>query len=181
GFRWADLSSISDSTEPKDLLQIERVKDGNALVRPLRFVAADGTVVEATDPGFREVVDRAIGRVEDLRSRIKAIEHDEIGENAADLEELKLERDVGKGRWTITPEREAEIAAAIAKLEESYAAYDVTRRDLRSLAEVERLEVEVVGSGPRAISVGNIIDVHAPNEMGLFARFGRFVHNLWSF
>ncbi len=177
-FRWLLETDIVSREQPANLAVFERSNHGNFYGYVERVLEGDSVV----GGEVREQLKERIDRVGELNSQMKALQRGEIGTINFELEKLRLKQ----RRLELDGEATEEALADI-RIEEQQlrADYQVLEKELFALREEARRDSVVVRDmrGQEVtISLGNVLDVAWPNDMGLvaktlhwFTEIGKFV------
>ena len=163
---------------PEDLVVLERVEWG-AFFGRVAGVKRDGETVATDDPwaAFAEQLERTTA----LREQIESLEKDEIGSVNYRMERLRLAERKLELKGVTDP---AEFAAIEQEREQLQAHYRELEQSLTTLNQDIRRDAVVMRSADGAeveLSMASIIDAWRPNEMGLGAQVGHYLHMAWSF
>lgn len=176
-FRYVDTATITATTQPTDLVRIERLEYGDAIGRAisLRVRGADRkfTTIPATDPTFEPELHRLLDEIRDRWETILVLEKKQIGTNAAATQDLEraLRRTPG----------DTAIAARLADLKAEYQTLSTQARDLRAQQNQHTLLLQLADGSERKLPLGKLLEVSYPNRDGLLARCGTAVHRAWRF
>ena len=172
-FVWLDEAEIVGRSTPEDLVRVVRSEYGDAFGRIVRAVGADGSPV-ATDPpaalaGLLETGEQ--WRAE--RGRLEA-ERDRVRRPLTRLEERLdlLERSARADTPAVRAETAAladEVAATAARLKPQLDGLYHDLDDLNARLHTARV-VLVSGDDELEIPLANVIEVVAPNRMGIAGR-----------
>ncbi len=165
-FRWLLETDIVSREQPANLAVFERSNHGNFYGYVERVLEGDSVV----GGEVREQLKERIDRVGELNSQMKALQRGEIGTINFELEKLRLKQ----RRLELDGEATDEALADI-RIEEQQlrADYQVLEKELFALREEARRDSVVVRDmrGQEVtISLGNVLDVAWPNDMGLVAK-----------
>lgn len=177
-FRWVLSPGIVSWETPEDLVVLERVEWG-AFFGRVAGVKRDGETVATDDPwaAFAEQLERTTA----LREQIESLEKDEIGSVNYRMERLRLAERKLELKGVTDP---AEFAAIEREREQLQAHYRELEQSLTTLNQDIRRDAVVMRSADGAeveLSMASIIDAWRPNEMGLGAQVGHYLHMAWSF
>lgn len=202
-YRYVDAHEVTASSTPENLLCLERMEGGKALVKPLELKLASGGIIPASSPEFMDAFRNALDREAELRDNIRRIDVKDIGAINTKLADAKLDikaiqrsYDIREenGRRTVTPrpnpiitdmdDPAAELAALHEKevsLNAEYEQYTAEAGKLRERQGRDTL-VYALGDGERKnVSLDNIVYGYRPNALGFFGKCGVFLHNLYHF
>jgi len=178
-FRWLLDSQIRARREPADVVTMERREWGN-FYGYLKALQRDGTTLAeggAAWPLLQQHLAQALA----LYGRIQGIEKHDIGAINAEVERLRLHQRRLELDGELTPQRQQELAAQRAALDQRYA---VLQQQLQKLyGELNRDAVVMVSaSGQEAtIPVAKVVRVYHANNMSLLEKIGFYFSKLWEF
>ncbi|MEP4079603.1 phosphate ABC transporter permease PstA [Haloferula sp.] len=172
-FVYLDQADVQSSSEPEDLLVVERLEGGSAIGRAVAIDFADGERLEASDPGFMDRFQTELEASEVLRDELEDVEKDAIGENSQQVKELKNEQRLHGA----TEATDAELAS----LQEEFAKLDAERKGMREELEADHFVMESADGRELMIPVGEVLHVFAPNKAGFFGKVGEMFRRIWSF
>ncbi len=171
----ADITAVRDVP---GVLVIERWKNGTLIGTPQAVSLPGAQPLSATAPGFAGAVAAGIERCTAWRAEGEHLRKHEIGALARRQEQIRLD-------LLRAP------AGATAAIKSRFDGFQ---------AEIERLTAQAVeiegrmkghelaltiGAGAQArmitIGLGEVVDLHAPNELSLVGKTGVFIGRLWSF
>lgn len=202
-YRYVDAHDVAAFSTPEDLLCLERMEGGKALVKPLELKLASGKVIPASSPEFMNAFHKALDHEAELRDNIRKIDIKDIGAVNTRLADTKLDIKAiqrsyeireGNGRRTATPRENPVItdmddpAAELERLHEKEAAlnaeYEKYTAEAAKLRERQGRDTlsYALGNGERKnISLDKIVYGYQPNALGFFGKCGVFIHNLYHF
>lgn len=202
-YRYVDAHDVAAFSTPEDLLCLERMEGGKALVKPLELKLASGKVIPASSPEFMNAFHKALDHEAELRDNIRKIDIKDIGAVNTRLADTKLDIKAiqrsyeireGNGRRTATPRENPVItdmddpAAELERLHEKEAAlnaeYEKYTAEAAKLRERQGRDTlsYALGNGERKnISLDKIVYGYQPNALGFFGKCGVFIHNLSHF
>ncbi len=179
-FRYLDQSTIVARSIPQDAMLVERMEYGNAVGFPLALKVRNEGEVPGGDSRFAERLRVLVDEVSARRTEIHRLEKDEIGANARAVSRLQFH----VRALTAHGGTEAEIATAkgeIARLQRAYSDLAARAKALEELQRSHQLVLRLAGGETRAIPLGQVVDFHFPNQLGLLGRCSWFFGNLWHF
>ena len=178
-FRFVIAPRISDRSEPRDAMIVERTEWGDQ-VAYLESVKEGGEVVASGDGAwgkFQQRIDRAV----DLREQIHAIERNQIGAINYEMEELRLERRRLELENALTPAAQDSLQQRRAELDARYESLqgELTRlyREINRDSYVARL------ADGRTVEtdIARVVRAFKPNAMSGFEKVGFYLAKLWEF
>ncbi|MEJ6655345.1 MAG: phosphate ABC transporter permease PstA, partial [Pseudomonas sp.] len=178
-FRWIIGDWLENTRAPEDVIVIERREWGN-FYGYLTDVRQNGEIVaQGADawPALQQAVTRALAIYDDIRQ----LEKQDIGRINAGLERLRLRERGYTLDNTLTPEREAELAAERAALDSEYAELERKLVELYQQFNRDSLTARVPDGREKEISLGKVVRVFQPNSMGVMQKTGHYFSKLWEF
>ncbi|GHA11640.1 phosphate transport system permease protein PstA [Oceanisphaera arctica] len=177
-FRWLLETDIVSRQEPTELAVLERSTHGN-FYGYVERVQEGGNAVGGD---VREQLKRRIERVSELNSQMKALQRGEIGTINFELEKLRLKQRRLELDGEATDEALAEIQAEEQQLRADYQVLEKQLFALREEARRDNVVVRDMRGQEVTLSLGNVLDVTWPNDMGpvakvlhWFSQIGKFV------
>lgn len=183
-FTFLNMGDIQSITYPQNLLVLERMEWGNAIVRPLNLTLADGTVVSADQPDFPSILRDKVNQVRDQRANITRIERRLMGRINARINREGLEIRYLESLESRTPGQESELRTRLARVQDLRAELEPLSRQSEKLRGEQRamtLEFELVGGIKRTQPLGDIVNFYFPNDMSFLSRAGWFFFKIWEF
>jgi len=172
-FRYVDRSEIVSVARPADMLLVQRMEHGPAIVKGVAVSLSDGRIAVG-EPGYPAALDRILETGRESRAAVRRIERSEIG--AINREMEALERELRAGR--VAPE------AAAARQAELQAKFETLKAEvdrLRAQAQEYLFEAVTVDGREVEVSARNLVHVFPANEAGAGARLGEMVRRIKSF
>lgn len=173
GFKFIDRSNIAATTRPDDLLLVERMEYGPAIVRAIAMETPEGRIA-ADDPGFDQALKETIERAKNDRERMLRIERKEIGANSRELTDL----DRAERSATVDPEA---AAARRAVLQEEFTRLQSQAQAIREKLNQSRFVAESVDGREMIFPAEKLIHVFPANEAGFMARVGEMLRRVRAF
>jgi phosphate transport system permease protein len=172
-FRFIDRDDILASTRPDDLLLVERMEYGPAIVRAVAMESPGGRIA-AGQPGFDSQLKDTIKQAGRDRARLLRIERKEIGANSREI--TKLDRAERSG--TMDPQS---AAARRAELQQEFTRLQSQAAEIRNQLNLSRL-IAMTADGKEVVITGEkIIHVFPANQAGPAARAGEMLRRVGSF
>lgn len=172
-FVFIDRADVRGTSEPEDLLVVERLEGGRAIGRAVAIEFGSGERLDVSARDFMEHVDEEIEGAEELREVLGGIEKDEIGRNSERVKELKNQERLNGASAEVTKELEL--------LQEEYAVLDKERLEVRERLEADRFLMESVDGRVLEVPIGELLHVFEPNKVGVFGQTGEMFRRAWSF
>jgi phosphate transport system permease protein len=177
-FRWLLETDIVSREEPTGLAVLERSNHGNFYGYVERVLEGDNAV----GGEVREQLKERIDRVGELNSQMKALQRGEIGTINFELEKLRLKQRRLELDGEATDEALADIRAEEQQLRADYQVLEKQLFALREEARRDNVVVRDMRGQEVTLSLGNVLDVAWPNDMGpvaktlhWFKEIGKFV------
>lgn len=181
-FSWFLADQLSDWSEPKDAIVIERREWGNFYGFPLRLLQ-DGQVVAEGEKLWPELQQR-IARANQIYQQIALIEKGDIGRINKKLEALRLaERklQLANADAAALQAHQAEAVTERAALDAEYAQLQQQLEQLYAATKRDVLQVRSAEGKALDISLGNIVHAHLPNAMSNSDKLLHYVAAIWNF
>ncbi len=173
GFKFIDRANIAASTRPGDLLLVERMEYGPAIVRAVAMETPAGRIA-AGEPGFEKALNETIERAAEDRTRMLRIERKQIGANSRELTEIDRAERAGR----INPET---AAARRAMLQEEFTRLQSQAQAIREKLNLSRFIAEAVDGREIVFPAEKLIHVFPANEAGLMGRLGEMFRRIGTF
>lgn len=184
-WRYIDTGDILNVSQPVSILTAERLEYGDAFFDPVELRLRDGTVVAASDPAFRETLDRVIADARGRRERVLQLERKDIGRiNRAIAKEDRRIRKAASDSALSSQERDGIIRSAEARkasLEEDYRSLAARAAGIRAEQAGDVLVMRLPDGELREQAAGELIRVYAPNALGFAGRLKVFFSRLTGF
>ncbi len=172
-FKFIDRSAISGTTRPKDILLIERLEYGPAIVFPTALVTPAGRV-EAGAASFGRDLKKLLDQGIIARKELLVIERKKIGAISRELEAL------GRAEKS----KSVDPRVALARRTELQTSFDALQAQATAIR-AKLAESAFIGTTADGKEVtypaGNMLHVFAPNQAGLFGRIAETFHRVWNF
>jgi phosphate transport system permease protein len=167
-FKYINASDIVKIEKPKDLMIIDRMEYGDAIGYPVALEMKDGTRIAAADGSFAKRFESIVRDVRVRQREIERIEKRQIGKLSATMHQMQLEAvPATDPRWS--------------ELQQRYEGLAKKAGELREAQQSGSFIYRMVAGGERSIPIGQVVEFHYPNQLGVFGKIGVFVHNIWSF
>ncbi|MFM2091808.1 MAG: hypothetical protein RLZZ127_2297 [Planctomycetota bacterium] len=177
-FGFIPEAGITSSGPVAGALVIERWKNGTVVGVPIGIALPGSPALPATAPGFAQAMAQGIARCAAWRSEGERIRRHEIGVLARQQERIRL--DVLRAPAGATAALQARFDAIQADIE------TLTAQAVAIEAKMEGHDLALrIGAGANeqvvTVGLGEIVDLHAPNELGIAGKAGVFLGRLWAF
>ncbi len=173
GFKFIDRSNIAATTRPVDLLLVERMEYGPAIVRAVAMETPDARIA-AGEPGFEKVLKKTIKQAVDDRARMLRIERKEIGANSREITDL----DRAERSGTVDPQT---AAARRAVLQQEFARLQSQAQAIREKLNQSRFIAESVDGREIVFPAEKLIHVFPANQAGFIDRVGELFRRVGAF
>ncbi|WP_019593399.1 phosphate ABC transporter permease PstA [Thioalkalivibrio sp. ALM2T] len=182
-FRWYLDDFMVDRHYPRDAVALERRQWGNfyGFVREFRV---DGEAVAEGDAA-RERFEAIIPQTRGLVREIERIDRSDIGAINFQIEQVRrslrgIERATDLSIEE-RAEREQELEAERAELEDQYAELEQQRNELRDELARFSVMIETAAGQMREIALADVVNAWWPNDMSVSQKLGHYVHAFWEF
>lgn len=182
-FRWVDEDKIVSTSEPEDLLRLERQEYGVFIGR-LKELHLGGEVVRGSASDLLPTLEKAVSTKQELRGKIHAIESGELDGVNARMREIALAiRRVEMGSAP-DPEKEKQETQLQSDLDSLQKRSEKLAREVMDMTEEGRKDQVVMVTAEdrtRSLAIMDVLRVETPNEMSILAKTGALIRNLWDF
>lgn len=183
-FAYFNAGDIESIRYPENLLHLERMEWGDALLYPLRIDRSDGSSLEAHDPGFPSALRQAVREVRDRRDQIDRIERHQIGRINAQMRSLELEERYLARLQGRTPAQDRELESVrsrISQLKDQYTPLAGAATALRRQQDSATLVFRLATGEEQAQSIGQFVDYYWANRLTWIQKVGLFFYHIWDF
>ncbi len=172
-FKYIDRSAILSSDRPEDILLIERLEYGPAMVFPVALITPAGRI-EAEMSEFSSRLEMMVEAGETAREELLVIERKKIGAVSRELEALARAERNGLVEPSVATGRRVELQASFETLQ------------AHALAIRERLAgssfLGTTADGQEiTLTAGNLLHVYWANKSNFADRVGEALHRMWKF
>ncbi|HYE04280.1 MAG TPA: phosphate ABC transporter permease PstA [Planctomycetota bacterium] len=164
-FVFVDDAAVSERSYPRDVVRIEREKDGEVIGMPVELRRLGEAPLAANDPRFPAALDHAVAAADERRGAIATL----LAEKGA------IDARIQQGRLRGGDDGER------ARLEERSIALRERAAELRKREAQEVLVLDLIGGDERRIRADAIVDWYFPNRLGPMERVGHFLGAMWAF
>ncbi|MCA9283659.1 MAG: phosphate ABC transporter permease PstA [Phycisphaerales bacterium] len=183
GFRYLDADEVASISYPPDEVVIEQIEylTIGTLVSLQRPGAAP---IEAEAPGFLPALKETLAAARARSAEIEHLEKVRIGDNAARIQALRIERkrlERVAGDAPPDPAAIASIDEQTAELQSAFEGMAAEARALRAEQDASTLTYRIADGREKSIVAGQVVHVTWPNQMGFAGRLGQFFKNMWAF
>jgi len=173
-FRWLLIPQITKTTEPKDVVVIERRSNGN-FYGFISKVILDGKTVDKAQ------LSQMIERVDDFQDKIERLQKSDIGSINYQLERLRLKEKKYQLDHQLTSQIKDEIDEKIAKLKSQYNKLEQKLTSMRQKVARDQIEVRAMSGQVVTINLENILSISYANQLNLFEKTGVFLNKIGHF
>jgi phosphate transport system permease protein len=181
-FQWRNNFDVASVQYPADFFYLERQEWGIFIGR-VAAMTVNGA--ESANPGI-DALNDAVAAGQARHNEILRLKSDEIGENSAEIEELRLEAKSAVLNYGATDPRTAEVQAEVAQktqaLEAESAKLNATLADLQAEDAKYFITLADVGGQTKQQPLSSIVRLYKPNDMSFFdklsiyaGRWGEFI------
>jgi phosphate transport system permease protein len=178
-FVWVDEAQITQRESPRDVVVVERAEWG-LLFGTVKEVRDGGTVAASGATAALTELRRRLPEAARLRRDIRKVERGDIGAINLAQEQIRLQlRGLELKRVTSGPDVEA-LQARMATLQ---ARYKEQEGRLAALRQTQTASVVVAADREKEkeLPIAQVVDVYAPNTMGIPAKALHYAAKLWAF
>jgi phosphate transport system permease protein len=180
GFKFIDEKDIAEIKHPKEIMEIERLEYGDAIVLPQSLDIKGAQSIAASDSTFASKLDAEVKEVRNRWKEIKHIEKEQIGEINHDMESLRIRQKVAQQK-----KKDAavikEIEGKLAGLQAEYEVLAARASNLRSKQYEDHLKYKLVTGEEKDLPTGQVVSYFYPNQISWLQRAGLFLRRLWVF
>jgi phosphate transport system permease protein len=177
-FRWIVEPGIRSQTQPSGLAVLERDEWGVFLGRVTGLKVA-GEWQTSSDLWADFLARLAVA--DELRERIRDLEHGAIGHINYELERLRLDERKLQLKGVTDPSAFAAIEAEKRALQEEYQGLEQSLLALYEEIRQDTVRVETGDGREVELNLASVLDAWKPNGMSLPAKIGHFFRKGWSF
>lgn len=176
-FQWILSPEITKQTTPSGLAVFERSKNGN-FYGFVEAVIVDGKrVVDNREEALEQAIERAV----ELNGLALELQNDEIGAINYELERLRLKQRKYELEGALTAEKIQELNDRRAALNQEYRVHEKLLFEYRNKATRDEVIVKDMRGESVTLPMNYILDVAFPNDMGFFAKLGRYGKQIGKF
>ena len=172
-FKYIDRQDIKSTSRPQNLLLVERLEYGPAIVTANSLQTATGEI-EATSPDFQKTLAEMLTRGTANRAELLGIERKQIGAISRELEALGRAEKSNEVAPEIAATRRLELQASFNALQKKAAAI---RLELTKFS----FTAKAADGREMIFPAEKLLHVFPSNEAGFFARIGETLHRIWKF
>lgn len=183
-FAYLNKGMVESMRFPKDVLMVERLEWGNAIVFPEKLVFPDGTVVTADDDRFDRLLRQELQTVRDRRAVLNNLERRQMGRVNLRIDRARNELRYFNSLPELT-ERQArerqEYQARIEALNDQLVPLLKESDRLRAKQNQVVFHFRLPDGVQRSQPMGDIVNFYQPNTMSVFQRWSWFFFKIWEF
>jgi phosphate transport system permease protein len=180
GFKFIDEKDIAEIKYPKEIMEIERLEYGDAIVLPKTLDIKGSPSIASSDPQFSSKLKSEVKEVRARWKEIKHIEKDQIGSINHEMENLRIKQKLAQQKKKGT-EHIKEIEGRMAKLQADYEVLAAKASELRTKQSEDHLKYSLVTGEEKDLPTGQIVSYFYPNQTTWLQRIGLFMKRLWVF
>lgn len=173
-FRWILETDVVSRSTPKDLVMIERRKNGNF------YGYIEKVISEGKEVGI-EQLPVLLGRVEDFQEDIHTLEQSDIGKINYQLERLRLQERRDEIDGVLTAEKKADYAAQIAQLNADYKVLEDKLMAMRDEIGRDEVVVRAMDGQLVTINMAYVLNVTYNNDLSFFSEVAFFFGQIGNF
>ncbi len=181
-FRWLDHPSLTNWSEPKEAVTLERLEYGD-FYGYLKEVKEGGTTVARGSEAWQALAERHPKALELAKQRLK-VQKEEIGKvntrlQAATLQVKRVER-----RYPAGPQRDAasaKIGQEQKTLQEEYTRLLAKSADLQKQGQLWSAVFETADGKSKSIPLAEIVRAFKPNQMSVTSKVWHYAGKVWEF
>src|SRR5262245_31834423 len=163
-FKFIDEKDVVETKYPKEIMEIERLEYGDAIVLPKTLDIKGNQSITSSDPQFNNKLESEVKEVRARWKEIKHIEKDQIGSINREMEDLRIKQKVAQQKKKGT-EHIKEIEGRMAKLQADYEVLAAKASELRSKQAEDHLKYILVSGEEKDLPTGQIVSYFYPNQM----------------
>lgn len=183
-FVYLNKGHIENIRYPGEIIMLERMEWGNAIVIPEKLVFADGRTVAASDPDFRKLLREQVNIIRERRSRIESLERRDMGRINIMISRETLERRYLSSLRERTPRQEEELRQINDRLDAHNRELEPMlerSRELRAMQDKIQFHYRLIDGTQRSQTLGQVVNFYHPNAMTLWQKWRWFFFKIWEF
>jgi phosphate transport system permease protein len=180
GFKFIDEKDIAEIKHPKEIMEIERLEYGDAIVIPQSLDIKGAPSIIPSDSTFASKLDAEVKEVRSRWKEIKHIEKEQIGDINRDMEQLRIRQKVAQQKKKDAAVMK-EFEGKLAGLQAEYEVLAARASNLRSKQYEDHLKYRLVTGEEKDLPTGQIVSYFYPNQLSWLQRAGLFLKRLWVF
>jgi phosphate transport system permease protein len=170
--------------KPENVLFLERMEWGNAVVYPVALEEKGGERIAFEDSRFKSVFKGRMREVNNRRDEIAKLERGQIGKINQSIRKLQMQERYLLRQKTPTDAQKAELDTTKVRLKELMDRYEPLAEKagfLRAQQHNYTLHFKLPTGEERSQSLGEFVHHYWPNKMGFFSKVHQFFHHLIGF
>jgi phosphate transport system permease protein len=184
-FRWIDESQITNRSQPREAVYVERREYGPFIGLPVRLVDGDKPLAQGPDAVW-QTLEPLIAKAAADRDRIRQVEQDEIGAINAEIERERLamralELGAGGSAGPDIARERAAMEQRLKTLQSQYAATETRLGELVAQASGTRVTLAAVDGTEKELATLDIFRAYRANELSFGGRVAVYGSRLWEF
>ena len=184
-YRFVSEAAITTRSQPADIMVLERIEYGNAIVTPVALDAKQHGSIPASDARLASTLRQLVTEAAHRRAEIEEIEKSRIGTvnrklTANEQATRALDRDE-KLDAAARDAKKNSITESSAALQKQYETLAAEAKRLREQQKENTLRFKLADGTERTQAVGDIVRFYFPNQLSLSERFGIFFSHIREF
>ncbi|PCI63630.1 MAG: phosphate ABC transporter, permease protein PstA [Gammaproteobacteria bacterium] len=173
-FRWILVPQITKTTEPKNVVVIERRTNGN-FYGFIDKIILDGKEVK------KQQLTQLIERVDNFQQQIEDLQKSDIGSINYQLERLRLKEKKYKINNQLTSDLKQEIDIQVLALQNQYKVLEKKLMNLRQQVVRDQIVVRAMDGKTLTINLENVLSVSYANQLNLVEKAEVFLQKIGHF
>jgi phosphate transport system permease protein len=179
-FKFINVKDVVEIKHPKEIMEIERLEYGDAIVLPQSLDIKGTPSISSQDSSFRTKFDAEVKEARNRWKEIKHIEKEQIGDINRDMEQLRIRQQVAEQKKKGAAVMK-EIEGKLAGLQAEYEVLAARASNLRSKQYEDHLKYKLITGEEKDLPTGQIVSYFYPNQLSWLERAGVFLKRLWVF
>jgi phosphate transport system permease protein len=179
-FKFINVKDVVEIKHPKEIMEIERLEYGDAIVLPQSLDIKGTPSISSQDSSFRTKLDAEVKEARNRWKEIKHIEKEQIGDINRDMEQLRIRQKVAEQKKKGAAVMK-EIEGKLAGLQAEYEVLAARASNLRSKQYEDHLKYKLITGEEKDLPTGQIVSYFYPNQLSWLERAGVFLKRLWVF
>ncbi len=173
-FRWVLVPQITKTTEPKDVVVIERRTNGN-FYGFIDKIFLDGKEVS------QEKLAQLVERVDEFQDKIESLQKVDIGAINYKIERLRLQEKKYQLNNELTASVKADIESQIQQLNTDYKTLEQQLMSMREKVARDQIQVHAMDGQKVTINLENVLSVSYANKLNLLEKVSVFLGKIGDF
>lgn len=179
-FTWVLATDIARMETPRDLVMLERARNGN-FYGYVEDVLEDGISVMTADADIRAVFRDRIRRAVNLRDEAMTLQRGPIARVNYQLDQIRLERRRMELRGTFTEEADAALREEEEALREAYLEVEAELFEIRQRAQRDAVVMRDMRGEQVTLGMNMVLDATYANDMNVLQKWGYFFRQIKKF